>query len=251
MSDRLPPRDVAEYYDKYWSPEGYAPERPLAEPVRALLGRWVRPGDDCIDVGCGSGEGAGEWLSAHTNSYLGVDVSKQAVEAAQRRGLNAREVPDGSDLGCPPDSFDLAVSFEVLEHLFSPQSVAAEVLRVLRPRGRFLVTVPNIAHWRRRADLAFLGRWNPVGDDQSATRPWRDPHIRFFGMGSLRSMLEEAGFVDVSVSGLGGAFLTDLPPLRRFVRQDAPGPLHSRLVNARPALFARNVVAVAIKPEND
>jgi SAM-dependent methyltransferase len=240
-------KEVARYYEAYWSSEGYAPERRLLAPLRELLSR-ARADDECVDVGCGTGEGIGEWLSAHTKSYLGLDISKTAVEAARRRGLNARQVPDASELGCPPASFDLAVCFEVLEHHFSPQLVAAEVLSVLRPGGRFLVTVPNVAHWRRRADLAVLGRWNPVGDDQSALRPWRDPHIRFFGRSNLHRMLEEAGFADIELGALGGAFLTHLPALRRFAREDVPGPLHRRLIKANPTLFGSNLFALAVKP---
>ena len=241
--------EVARYYEEYWSQGGFAPERPLSAPFRELLERWTRAEDDCIDIGCGTGEGVGEWLSAHANSYLGVDISQPAVELATARGLNARRVPDASDLGCPPRSFDFAVCFDVLEHLFSPQLVAAEVLRVLRPGGRLLIAVPNVAHWRRRLDLAVLGRWKPLGDDQSSLRPWRDPHIRFFAKRNLEPMLEESGFADVEVGGLSGAFLSDLPVLRRLLRRDdVAGPISGRLVHAYPSLFGRSLFAIGTKP---
>lgn len=243
--------DVGEFYEGYWSRGGFAPDRPLAAPVASVLSHWTRSTDACIDVGCGRGEGVGEWLSSHARSYLGVDISKAAVEASRNRGLDAVQVSDASDLPCESSSFDLAVCFDVLEHHFSPQLVAAEVLRVLRPGGRFLVTVPNVAHWRRRADL-MLGRWNPLGDEQSVRRPWRDPHIRFFGRASLHRMLEETGFLNVRVDGLSGAFLVHIPGLRRFVRhQDISSGLHRRLVDAYPGVFGYTLFASAMKPAGD
>ena len=42
---------------------------------------------------------------------------------------------------------DVVVCNEVLEHLLEPQRAAAEALRVLRPGGVFLVSVPNVAYW--------------------------------------------------------------------------------------------------------
>ena len=57
-----------------------------------------------------------------------------------------------------------------------------------------IVTVPNVAHWRNRLDLALLGRWNPRGDHLSAEQPWRDPHVRFFSLSSLSRVVETSGF---------------------------------------------------------
>jgi SAM-dependent methyltransferase len=250
ISEARSPSGVGDYYEDYWSSDGFAPDRPLIAPVRDLLERWTGVNDDCIDIGCGRGDGAGMWLSTHTRTYLGVDISETAVEAARERGLNAVQVRDASAIECDEASFDLAVCFEVLEHHFSPQLAASEVLRTLRPGGRFLVTVPNVAHWRRRADLAVLGRWNPLGDDQSVARPWRDPHIRFFGRTSLGRMLMETGFVDVRVEGLSGAFLSDLPGLRRCIRRpDTPSSVHDQLIRAMPGVFGQRLAAVAFKPK--
>jgi SAM-dependent methyltransferase len=42
-------------------------------------------------------------------------------------------------------SFDLVICTEVLEHLLWPQNLLREVVRVLRPNGSLIASVPNIA----------------------------------------------------------------------------------------------------------
>jgi 2-polyprenyl-3-methyl-5-hydroxy-6-metoxy-1,4-benzoquinol methylase len=95
---------------------------------------------------------------------------------------------------------------EVLEHLFSPQLAAAEILRVLRPGGRLVASAPNAAYWRLRANLLF-GLWNPVGDELAVEQPWRDPHIRFFTTTTMERMLRMVGFSRVETGAHGGCLL--------------------------------------------
>jgi methionine biosynthesis protein MetW len=235
---------VKGYYEKYWLTR--ANEQPI-EPNSTLLklyARNVRASDMCIDIGCGSGFTSGLWLARNTAAYTGVDVSATAVEKAGRLGLAAQLIDDASDLPFEDSSFDLAVCIEVLEHLFQPEQAAHEMRRILRPGGRLIVTVPNVAHWRRRADLVLLGRWHPGGDELSVKEPWRDPHIRFFTVRALERMLCRAGFSDVRVGATSEAFLTDVPGLRRLGRRADAGPIYSRLCSGLPSLFGRRIYAV-------
>ncbi len=49
---------------------------------------------------------------------------------------------DGCQLPFKGESFDTALCIEVLEHVPEPDKVVSEAARVLKPGGRFLVTVP-------------------------------------------------------------------------------------------------------------
>jgi SAM-dependent methyltransferase len=178
--------------------------------------------------------------------YVGVDVAETAIRQAQVSGLDAQLIKDASELPFEDESFDVALMVEVLEHLFAPHSAVAEIHRVLRPGGVLLVTVPNVAYWRRRVDLALLGRWNPFGDDRSVEEPWRDPHIRFFNPGSMGRMLCQAGFVKVGVEGHGGAVLRDLPVVRRFWK-GRPSAAYQAAEAWLPSLLGLRVGAFAVK----
>lgn len=238
----------SEYYDDYWSSEGFNPEQGILSSLRTILEREVRPGDACLDVGCGPGRGPGAWIARHVGGYAGVDVSRAAVDAARELGLSAEQIEDASRLPYADASFDLVVCLEVLEHLLELHRRPRLRRFESSSRGRLLVTVPNVAHWRRRADLALAGRWNPMGDDQSALRPWRDPHLRFFGLGNLVRMLEETGFEVVGSGGFGASGMTDFPVLRRLMRDRDPGPVSRCLTAVAPALFAHHLFATAIRP---
>jgi SAM-dependent methyltransferase len=193
-----------------------------------ILQAHVPDAGRCLDVGCGDGLTCGLWLERHSREYVGVDLSEVAVSRARAHGLDARVIEDAARLPFPPDRFDLAVCVEVLEHVFAPQLVAAEVRRVLRPGGRFLVTVPNVAYWRRRLELS-LGRWNPFGDGHSKAQPWRDPHIRFFTRQSLETMLLASGFEVIAMGGHRGRA--------------------TALQQLMPSLFGLHLHAVATKPD--
>jgi methionine biosynthesis protein MetW len=246
MSEPTPLR-TSEYYDSYWAEVGARQTPVLLPHVRELLERLVNPSDESLDVGCGQG-GPGAWLAERVATYEGVDVSEEALQVARTAGLAVRRIDDARELPYPDDRFDLVVCLEVLEHLLEPQVAAAEMLRVLRPSGRLIATVPNVAYWRRRADLAVFGRWNPFGDEQSVLRPWRDPHVRFFSRAALDRMLCEVGFEPVTTAGHAGSWMLDVPGVRRLMRRPIPGPVYRRLVEAAPSVFAHNLHAVAVKP---
>jgi ubiquinone/menaquinone biosynthesis C-methylase UbiE len=165
-----------------------------------------------LDVGCGDGSASGTWLKSTGRTYLGLDVSPTAIESARSRGLDAELIEDATSLPIEDSSYDAVVCTEVLEHLFLPNVAAAEMYRVLKPRGVLVATTPNVAYWRRCYEM-LRGSFNPFGDELSWSQPWRDPHIRFFKAVTLENMLREAGFNDVLIGGHGGA-IDKLAPLR-------------------------------------
>ncbi|HEX6677367.1 MAG TPA: class I SAM-dependent methyltransferase, partial [Actinomycetes bacterium] len=226
------------YYESYWSEEGYLPHGAPTWHLRRLLRAHVAEGAKVLDLGCGDGGTAGDAVRARGCAYLGVDVSENAVRRARGRGFDARRIDDAGSLPFEGDSFDAVLAIEVLEHLFLPHLAAAEVHRVLKPGGVFILSVPNVAYWRRRLDLAAFGRWNPFGDDLSVEQPWRDPHIRFFNPASMKRLLTLVGFGDVQVNGHGGALLRDIPVARRLCRGEEPSRLFRAAERRAPALLA-------------
>ena len=224
-----------DYYEDYWSDEGFNPATGVHQTAPRLLTPHLR--GECLDFGCGDG-GKAAWLSSYVDSYVGADISAKAVARVQEAGFEAIRVDDG--LPFEDNSFDVAVAFDVLEHLFQPQLAVAEILRVLRPSGTILCSVPNAAYWRRRTDLA-AGRWNPTGDDMAVEAPWRDPHIRFFTSSALVRMLGSAGVGNVVIQGYGGAFVRDVPGLRRL--SSRPSRIYRTLEGCLPSLLANTLLA--------
>jgi len=237
---------VSDFYAKYWSDHGFAPEGLPVPQIDALFQQHVTSQSRCLDVGCGDGKRAGTYLCSHAHSYLGVDISAGAVEKARANGFEARQIEDAERLPFEDDSFDLICASEVLEHLFRPDMAGREISRVLVPGGVLVVTVPNVAYWRWRADMAFRGVWNPLGDWGSVEHPWRDAHIRFFTLTALRAMLEECGFEGIEVGGYGGS-LDHLGALGRRLKRWGR-PFYERFERQHPGLLSWNLYAVARAP---
>jgi SAM-dependent methyltransferase len=201
-----------------------------------------------LDLGCGDGRTSGLWLRDHGCDYIGADIADNALAEAEALGLKVKRIDDAGSLPFDSAHFDVVICVEVLEHLFSPHLAVAEAHRVLKPGGKLIATVPNVAYWRRRLDLAILGRWNPLGDEASVNEPWRDPHIRFFNPGALRRLLKSQGYVDVQIKPQGGSLIGEMPWLGRYMRRADRRIGYQLLEKLSPSLFGYRLAAVARRP---
>lgn len=100
-------------------------------------------GKDVLDIACGEGYGSAAFLKARAKSVVGVDISPEACSHAKAKyGIDARP---GDAMAIPLDdkSVDLIVSFETIEHVSDPHKFLSECARVLREKGRLVVSTPN------------------------------------------------------------------------------------------------------------
>jgi SAM-dependent methyltransferase len=102
------------------------------------------------------------------------------------------------DLCRPPlpfssQSFDMISLFAVLEHLPRPSIVLDEILRILRPNGLLVITVPNAANLRNRLRLLF-GRTPHPDDIETWFGPVFFGHYREMTKQELTRALQGFGF---------------------------------------------------------
>ena len=94
-----------------------------------------------LDLGCGSGYGASS-LAETADLLIGVD--RVRPDQTSRRGRAHFLRADIAGLPFVPASFDLVVSFQVMEHLEDPAPYVDAMARLVRPGGVVLITTPNI-----------------------------------------------------------------------------------------------------------
>ena len=245
---------TSEYYKKYWK-DGVAQWVPRGLDVlpaeAALVGCHVRPGVSALDVGCGDGRMARLLLRLGA-SYTGLDVSETAVKICSGQGLMAFQQDMNDPLPLEANSFDVVTIFEVLEHIFSPDMAFQEIVRVLRPGGVAVGSVPNIAYFPNRL-LMLMGQFCPGGaPSTSLKKPWLDPHIRFFTFSSMRRFLESGSPVTIETL-VGAPFdLSDVPVLCRLSpavkrRIQAGGRLIGFMGTLFPRLFSARIYFVVRK----
>jgi SAM-dependent methyltransferase len=139
------------------------------------------PDAKILDAGCGSGRNMVELAAA--GDVYGVDISPYSVEQARSRGLQHVEVGSLTELPVADDEFDLVTSLDVIEHIEDDLAVLRELLRVTRPGGALLVTVPAYPalwsshdvvnqHQRRYTRRTLL--------DVAGAAGWRPEHTTHF-----------------------------------------------------------------------
>src|SRR3989344_1122900 len=120
-----------------------------------------------LDVGFGSGGIVVSFNRAGAESY-GVDVDPELKDIAERNIANNNakvelKIYNGRVLPYPDQYFDFVTSSSVLEHVSYPEELLNEVLRVLKPNGRFLLTLPNKYYPKETHTLAYLVSYMPHG----------------------------------------------------------------------------------------
>lgn len=225
-----------EYYDRSDYFEGEAAHlQDMESPFQRYRVRKVleiyRPGPEerVLDLGCGWGT-FGFALAPEVQMVVGVDFSERSIALCRERlshtGFdNLRFLhADAGDTGLEPDSFDVALAADLLEHLYPEDSdrVVRETHRVLRRGGRFAIWTPHRGHV-----LEILK------NNRIFLKP--DPtHVDYKSMHRLREMLQDAGFV-IEKAYYAESHLPGLRDLERALMSFVP------LFRRRIAVLARKV----------
>lgn len=149
----------------------------------------IERGVQVVDAACGIGYGSfliGERAGA---SVTGIDISQQALQIADKywTSPNTRFLhADCTQTGLPAASFDVAVSFETIEHVPVAPELVAHLYALLKPGGHLICSTPNEA----------------VIPHSAAKYPH---HQRHYTLAEIKSLLTAAGFAIESIYTQAGS----------------------------------------------
>lgn len=110
------------------------------------LYKYVPEGSRVLDVGCSSGNFGHVLINEKKCEVIGLDIDAEDITRAQKVLTKAyvRNIEHDSiqDLG----KFDVIVFADVLEHLLDPLTALEKVKLLLKPKGRIVFSIPNMAH---------------------------------------------------------------------------------------------------------
>ena len=159
----------------------------------------LSPGSRVLDIGCGSGRHTAEAYRYPGFVVVGADRNLEDLhQARERLAFHDRLQAHGGGCWClagadirhlpfPDQTFDLVVCSEVLEHVPDHRCAIHEIVRVLKPAGAMVVSVP---------------RWFPEKICWTLSREYHQAnqgHVRIYRSGALKRRLAESGLALIGV----------------------------------------------------
>jgi ubiquinone/menaquinone biosynthesis C-methylase UbiE len=153
----------------------------------AIARAYLRPEMAVADVGSGTGFVAAGLAPLVKRVYV-VDGSPEMIEVAKKNLSAFKNIEyhqaDGSSLPFPEDSLDAIFANMYLHHTTNPQAAIREMVRVLRPGGRLVITdMDEHSYTWLKDEMADV--WQGFERDQ------------------IRAWFQEAGLVNVIVDCTG------------------------------------------------
>lgn len=185
-------------------------------------------GKDVLDYGSGGGYGT-EHLAKGARRAVGADIDEASIDYCRRRyqapNLSFERLASLGLLPFPDATFDVVVSFQVIEHVADVPGYLSELKRVVRPEGQILLSTPN----RKHRLLPFQKPWNPE-------------HLREYSESGFRRALTQV-FGDVQVLGVSATDEITAIEHRRVRQSPVAVYVRRPITRGLKALLSRSVVA--------
>jgi 2-polyprenyl-3-methyl-5-hydroxy-6-metoxy-1,4-benzoquinol methylase len=149
-----------------------------------------------LEVGCAQGHtlnwlkqsGLCDWV-AGVEPYADLDPTLTSIDQFEKINIES-QMPKIHE-----NSLDLILCLDVLEHLVDPWNTMHRLNGLLKPGGKWIISVPNIQNYRAVFSLLFLGKFQYT-DAGILDRT----HLRFFTRRTLCEMVSGTGTVINSVT---------------------------------------------------
>jgi len=189
--------------------------------------KLLSPGNEdvVLDAGCASGRQLFKIFDKIKIGW-GTDISHNFIEQANRHKQERRisnlffAISTVESFPFESSFFDKIICAEVLEHVADKQIALAELLRVLKPGGSIIITVPNFNSdgtlWGRF--LRFLGirKFIPLDTfNLEAVNKHKDAHVREFSKKKLLNWLKEN---NLDINYIGSVSFLDCPGINTLMK---------------------------------
>ncbi len=152
-----------------------------------------------LDVAGGTGKHLKFFdLEPQGNCLFLVDFSSEAVSAARLKGIQAERCDLERDrIPHDDESFDLVLAQEIVEHLPDCGHLLRESYRVLKKRGYFFLTTPNLA--------GLIDRYFVLRGKKPLAMAWDKTHVQLYLFEEIEALLQRCGF-EIARSTTQGAY---------------------------------------------
>lgn len=142
-----------------------------------------------LEIGCSCGANLIEIKNRYKNADLyGIELNKSAADIASLFANVKSFDIENSTLNFIDNYFDYIILTDILEHLYDPWRVLANIKNYLKKDGHILSIIPNIMHYSV-INALIHGNWH-YEDAGLLDRT----HIRFFTLNEINDMFAKSGY---------------------------------------------------------
>lgn len=192
---------------------------------------FIKSDSRILDVGCGTGKLGGVLQTEKNCQVYGMDISTTAIAEAKHHLYHATAVDIEEETPPFPDRyFDVIVLGDIIEHLRFPESVFKKLLPLLKPKGVFVVSVPNVANILIRLKL-LAGKWQ-----YTETGILDETHVKFYTRKTMLELFDKAGLKIIDLTWIPGRYFI------KKSKRKTPTKLEILASRLWPCLFATQFI---------
>lgn len=174
--------------------------------------KYFTKGDQILEIGCGKGEFLKK-ASKLNYDIEGIDLNENTVEQLKNYSFKVYNQTIERFSGQAVNKFDVVISFQVLEHIYNVNDFLTAALRVLKPCGKLIISVPNndsfIKHsfpsplnspphhvglWTKKS-LVEIGRLYDLEVKEGHYEPLQDYHFDWYYETLKKRVVSKFGFL--------------------------------------------------------
>ena len=139
------------------------------------------------------GSGHGFFLEImKTNGFdiIGYDISKEKRKYSKKiTNVPVYDININSEISLG-NKFDIVVLFHTLEHIADPITLLKNIKKLLKPKGKILIEVPNSDDFHLKLNKFYKEFY------------WERAHIHYFNPKILKNVIHKSGFKNIRVVGV-------------------------------------------------
>ena len=153
---------------------------PRVKKILDYCNKYKVKKDKLIEIGAGFGIFCEEMIkTGEFNEISGIEATEDLAQTCRNNGIKIYEgLIENIDI---KEKFNVAVAFEVIEHIFSPKNFIKKIVGLLEENGLLMLNFPN---WEG-FDISLLREYSSSVDPE---------HLNYFTKNSIKILLEENGF---------------------------------------------------------
>ena len=117
------------------------------------VAKLIPPNSKVLDIGCNEGKIRKYLIKP---DYFGADLDKKFTEKIKTEGFNAQSADlNKEEIPFKKERFDSILLLDIVEHVVDPQRLILSAKKMLNPKGKMIITLPNDYHLINKIRFLF------------------------------------------------------------------------------------------------